>query len=292
MAMSWYVFSLISAFFSATAAITQKKVLFKESALNFSAVLAVFSLLIAIPFFLFIDFSSLAFSGLLVLFIKSVLEAGSFFCVMLGIKNLEISRALPLLVLTPGLVAFFAFLFLGESLSSFEITGMLFLIAGTYTLSLKKRQKLEEPVEESINPKGHYYIILALTLFTITSILDKAILSNFKVPINAFMGFQHLFFAVIFFTVIVFLGKTKSVKSSFKNSWKFVLLIAFITITYRYAHLLAIKMAPVALALSIKRISVFFAVLIGGKLFKEHNLPRKIIATILLVAGALFIING
>lgn len=274
------------------AAITQKKVLFKETALGFSTIVAIFNLIIAIPFFFFIDFSNIASSGLIVLFIKSILGAASFLCVMIGIKNLEISRALPLLVLTPGLVAFFAFLFLGESLSNTEIIGMFFLIAGTYSLSLKKRQELESPVEESIKPKGHYYIIAALLLFTTTAILDKAILTNFKVPINAFMGFQHLFLAIIFFAIIIFLGKTKSVKSSFKNSWKFILLIAFITITYRYTHLLAIKIAPVALALSLKRVSVFIAVVIGGTLFKEHNLVRKIIATIIMTLGAILIING
>ncbi|MBT4257910.1 EamA family transporter [archaeon] len=290
--IEWYSFALISALFSATAAITQKKVLFKEKALTFTTILALFNLIIAIPFFFLINWEQVTNSGILVLFIKSILGAISFLLVMLGIKNLELSKALPLLVLTPGLVAIFAFIFLNESLSKIEIFGVILLVIGTYILSLKPKQKFNSPIKEAIKSKGIYYIFLALILFTTTSILDKAILSNFKVPINAFMGLQHLFFAIIFLTLILFSKEKEIVKKSFKRSWRWILLVAFITMTYRYTYINSIKLAPVALALSLKRISVFLAVIIGGKLFKEHNLPRKIVATIILITGAILIING
>lgn len=187
--IEWYFLALISALFSATAAITQKKVLFKEKALSFTFILSVFSLIIAVPFFFFIDFSKLSSLGLIVLFIKSALEAGSFFCVMLGIKSLELSRALPLLVLTPGLVAISAFIFLGESLTKLEILGIALLTIGTYIFSLNPKQKIKGPFKEIVKPKGIYYIIIALLIFTATGVLDKAILSKFNVSINTFMGF-------------------------------------------------------------------------------------------------------
>jgi uncharacterized membrane protein len=288
--IQWYFLALIAAFFSATAAIVEKKVLFKEKALGFSATLALLNLVIAIPFFFFIDFSVLTTSGLLVLFIKSILGALAFLCVMLGIKNLELSNALPLLVLTPGLVAIGALIFLKESLSQLEILGMVLLLIGTYVLQLKQNQKFLDPWKIFIKSKGHMYILGALFLFTITSILDKAVLKNFKVPVNAFMGFQHLFLAIIFLLFLIFSGKTKQIRPVFKNSLKYMIILALITITYRYAQILSVKQAPVALVLSIKRVSVFFAVIIGGRLFKEHNLLKRIIATTIMVAGAVLVI--
>ena len=285
----WYILSIVSALFSAGAAIIQKKILFKESAINMSVLLAIFNLLVAIPFFFFTDFSTLTTLGLIVLFLKSTLGAFAFLCVMLGIKNLELSSALPLLVLTPGFVAFFAFIFLGESISNIEIIGMALLLCGTYILQIKQNQKISTPFKAFIKSKGNHYILLALILFTTTSILDKAILKNFNVPINAFMGFQHLFFAIIFLLILIFSG-AKKIKSTIKNSWSIILLLTFITLTYRYTHLLAIKIAPVALALSIKRISVFFAVIYGGTLFNEHNIIRKAIATAIMITGAILII--
>jgi len=289
--INWYLLAITSALFSAAAAIVEKKILFKEKALSFSAVLAIFNLIIAIPFFFFIETNSLTPVNVSVLFIKTILEALAFLSVMIAIKDLELSSALPLLVLTPGLVALFAFFSLGEVLSQQEILGLFLLLTGTYVLGLKEKQKILDPFKAFINSKGHRYIVYALLLFTISSILDKAILKNFQLPVNAFIGLQHLFLAIIFLVIILFMGKAKELKSTFKFSWSWILILAFITITYRYTQIQAVKLSSsVALVLALKRISVFFAAVIGGKIFKEHNLLRKSIATLILVIGAVLVI--
>ena len=288
--MEWYIIALISAFFSAVAAILEKKILFKEKALSMTFILGIFNLILSIPFFFFVDYALVSALALGVLFFKSVLGAMAFLFIMKGIKNLEISKALPLLVLTPGLVAFFAFIFLGESLKLIEIGGMILLLPGSYFLQLGKGRGLMFPLKSFIQDKGNYYILIALALFTTTSILDKALLKNFKLPLNAFFGFQHLFFAIIFVFLAIIYFRDINFKESLKFSGKFIALLAVITIVYRYAHLYAVKIAPVALVLSIKRISVFFAVLVGGTLFKDQNLIRRIIATVMMIIGAILII--
>ena len=116
-------------------------------------------------------------------------------------------------------------------------------------------------------------------------------MKNFKLPVNAFIGFQHLFLAIIFLCFIIYSGNTKQIKTTFKSSLKLLIVLAMVTIVYRYTQIVAVKSAPVALVLAIKRISVFFAVVIGGRLFKEHNLLQRAIATAIMVAGAILIIN-
>jgi drug/metabolite transporter (DMT)-like permease len=205
---------------------------------------------------------------------------------------MELSSAIPLLVLTPGLVAIFAFIFLKENLSNLEIIGIVLLIIGTYILQLRRNQKIFDPFISLFKSKGYVYIIIALLTFTITSILDKAILKNFNVSVNAFMGFQHLFLAIIFVSLILMTKERKIINRTLERTGKLVLLISIITIIYRYAQLQAVKATQVALALSIKRLSVFFAVVIGGKIFKEGNLMKKIIATAIMTIGAILIIHG
>lgn len=292
--IEWYILAFISAFFSAAAAIYEKKVLFKEKAVGFSTLFAIFNLILAIPFFFFINYTLVTSVGIFALIIKSIFEAAAFLCIMQGIKNLELSAALPLLVLTPGLVAIFAFFILAESLTALEILGMVLLMIGTYTLQIKtkEKQKLLDPFKAFFRAKGYYYIITALILFTTTSILDKAILKNFSLPLNAFMGFQHLFLSIIFILFIVLTGKTHQLKHAFKFSWTLVLIISIFTIIYRYTQLSSVKIAPVALVLSIKRTAIFFAVVIGGKLFKENNLLIRTIATAIMIIGAILIIVG
>jgi bacterial/archaeal transporter family protein len=289
--IEWYYLSIIAAIFSASAAVLQKKVLFKEKALSFATTLALFNLLLAIPFFFFIDFSSLSLLNLGVLFFKSILGSFAFLFVMMGIKNLELSHALPLLVLTPGLVALFAFFILGESISLIALLGMFLLLFGTYLLQLGSGVGVLGPFRSFMKSKGQKYIVYALILFTVTSLLDKALLKQFGLPLNAFMGFQHLFYGLIFVLLVMLSGGFSNLKDSFKFNWKLILIISFITLGYRYAHLGAVKSASsVALALSMKRTAVFFAIVIGGKLFKEHDYKKRIISSLIMITGAILII--
>lgn len=290
--IKWFLLAFMSAIFSGIAAIFEKKTLFLEKPLSFSTTLAILNLVLAIPFFFLTDFSTITIQKLGVLFFKSILGAGASLLVMKSIKKLELSAALPLLILTPGLVAIFAFIFLKENLSNIEIIGMVLLLSGTYLLQTRKNQKIFDPFKSLIKTKAYLWIIGALVLFTITSILDKALLKNFNLPLNPFMAFQHLFLAIIFTIMILFSKEKNEIAFLIKRSSKFILIVSILTIFYRYTQLQAVKNAPVALVLSLKRFSVLIAVIIGGKLFKEKRLIKKIIATIIMFVGAVLIING
>lgn len=289
--MQWYYFAGISAILSAVAAIVEKKVLFKERVLNFVLILAIFNMILASIFLFYVDFSKITSISLLVLLLKAVLNGIAFVGVMFAIKNLELSDALPLLVLTPGFVALFAWIFLKESLTSLEIFGLFLLIFGVYIFQTKK--SLLDPFKKL--KKGYKFIILSLALFTITTILDRVLLSKYKLQPTALMSFQHFFFFIVFLFMFLIFDKRKNIKSfgkTFRNAWFLILVLSFVTIGYRYFEILAIKnTTSTALALAVKRTSVFFAVIIGGKLFKEHNLVKKIIAVLILIVGTILVIR-
>lgn len=291
--MTWFILSILSAFLSAFAAITQKKVLFKVGALEFSFLLSIVNLLFSIPFFFFIDYATVNYTNLAILFIKSMIGVGAFYCVMVSLKNLEISNALPLLALTPGFVAVFAFLLLGESLKIIEIVGLFFLIAGTFILESKNFKELFIPFSVLIKSVYHRYIILALLLFTASSILDKFLLIKLNLSPISLTAFQHIYFAVLFSIIYLFF-KNKEQASSLeikKNQLGWIALISVITIGYRYTQIVAVSLASVALVLAIKRTSVFWATIIGGKLFNDKDLLKRSIAAVLILIGAILILR-
>ncbi len=290
--MDWYLFAFLSALLSAAAAISQKKILFDIEALEFSFVLSVFNLFFAAIVLFSKDISGITVTNLLILYVKTVLGALAFLNVMLAIKNMEISGALPLLVLTPGVVALFAFLFLGEQLNLIEITGMALLLIGTYILEVKKNQKFLEPFNVFVKSKYHKYIISALLLFAISSVTDKLLLRNYHLKPTVFVGFQQLFLAINFLIFILLKKKNPVLvfKKIDKNILIWILLVSILTIGYRYTQIEAVKIAPVALVLSVKRTSVFFATLFGGKIFAESTLIKKSFATIILLVGAYLIV--
>ncbi len=289
--MSWFLLAFISALFSAAAAISQKKILFKVNALEFSLLLSILNIILLIPLFFFLDYGKIFVDKLLILYIKTILEAFAFWNVMLAIKNFEISKALPLLALTPGLVAISAFIFIGDALSLNEVFGILLLILGTYILETKSKQDLLTPFKVFIGSKRHHYVITALLLFTITSIMDRLLLHKFNLEPESFLVFQNLFIAINFIFIFLFS------KKSFNNLQKFIrsdllkllILISVFTIIYRYAQIEAVKIAPVALVLAVKRISIFLAAIIGGRIFKEHNLWVRAAATAIIIIGTLLI---
>jgi len=287
----WQILAITSALFSALAAVLEKKALFKNNPLTFSLLLSAFTFILTLPFLFVVDFSLLQSTTLLVLYGKSILGAAAFLLVMHGLKKLEISSSLPLLVLTPGVVAVFAYFILDEILSKADLAGMAMLLLGTYYLQLKKGNSLAEPFKSVLKNKAYIYLIAAIILFTSTTLLDKTLLKTYRLQPEAFIPIQQLFFTLNFILLFI-LKKHKSseLKQALGHSWHLILAIAVFAVIYRYSHILAIKAGSVAMVLSIKRTSVFFATVFGGKYFKEQNLIRKSIATLIMIGGAIVII--
>ena len=286
--MDWFYLAFTSAILSACAAVLQKKVLFDLDALEFSFLLGIFNLIFALFFLPQVNFSSFSLISLVILYCKTILGALAFWNVMLAIKNMEISGALPLMVLTPVFVAVLSFFILGETLNNIELYGMVLLLIGTYILEIKKNDTFITPFKTLVNSKFHKYIFYALVLFSISSVIDKLLLKEFKLTPFNFVVFQQIFLGINF--TILILIKSKNPAAIFKKISKYnigwIVMISVITIGYRYTQIEAVKIAPVALVLSVKRTSVFFASILGGKIFSESNLLKKGIAIIFMLIGA------
>jgi drug/metabolite transporter (DMT)-like permease len=293
--MDWFLIAFISATFSAAAALAEKKSLFSLGALEFSYILSIIVLIFSLPFFLDISQSPITSESLIVLYIKTILGTLAFFFIMLVIKNLEISEALPLMILSPGVLAVFAYITIGDALTTQEVFGIILLLIGTYILETSNRKNIFEPFLVLFKSRNHHYVIAAILLFTVTSILDRVLLTDLKMSPFSFIAFQHLFLALNFtiFFLVVKKGFGFKFNSDAKSNriWLWIILTAVLTVGYRYTQVEAIKLAPVALVLSVKRISVFFSTMIGGKIFKEKNLIRKAVATAIMVAGSIMLVG-
>jgi len=290
----WFFLSFLSAIFSAGAAVSQKKVLFKLDALLFSLILSGFNFLLLLPV-LFFYTSSIPDNGILVaVIIKTFLGNAAFLFVMKSLRSFEISTALPLMALTPGIVAVISFFLLGDVIGIAGIAGLILMVVGTYFLESSKAGNLLAPFREIIFGKNRKFILFALAIFSLTAVLDRLILWKYKLPPVDFLMIQQTF-SVLFFAVVYLFSdkrlKVDSIPDGIKAHFKMFLLIAVMTLLYRYFQMEAVKLAPAALVLSVKRLSILFASLAGGKIFKETALPRKIAAIILILTG-LFLLQA
>ncbi len=293
--MNWFILALISAVFSAFAAVSEKKALFSLNPLNFSFLVSLVTLILSIPFFFSVNPEDITSTGMVVLAFKTILSASAFLCVMLSLKNLEVSEALPLLALSPALVAIAGVILINDHLSLLQWTGVAVMVIGAYILELRRgTTNLLEPLKAVFLFTKYRYVFIALILFMVSSILDRLLLKGFKLPPYTFMAFQQLFYTLFFLAIILI--KRASITEGLKEGGRSLLFliaaVSVFTVIYRYTQIEATKLAPVALVLSVKRLSVLFAVIIGGKLFLEDNLKRRILAVVIILIGAALLMNN
>jgi len=289
--MEWYFFAFLAALLAAASAVTQKKILCKQHAMEFSASLAVVTFVFALPLFVGVDFSSVELFPLILLFFITILAAFAFFFVAKATRHMEISSVSPLLVAGPGFVAVAAFFILGESISLFQVFGILLLVLGAYVLELRKHHGFLEPFRIVKKSKYIHYIIFALVLYSLAATGDRYILGSLGMDFRLYVAFAHLFLVFHFLVMIsVFHNGIEGIRNGFRRAGWWIVLVAFFTVGYRLSQSYAIQTTEVALVSAIKRTAALFVVVIGGELFHEKYLLRKAIACLIMIAGVLLIV--
>ena len=291
--MLWFAFAIISALCSAGAAIAQKKILFSMSALEFSFAVSVVIGLLSFLAMFWIDMTGIAASTLAIIAVKSVISGVAFLLVMTALESNPISSALPLLGLTPAITAFLAIPTLGEALRGWEMLGVLMMGVGTYILEYRPGHHFRDVLHAAWTERSHYPIFGALVLFGLSSVLDRKLVFGLHVSPATVLVYQHAVYCLMFGGLLAW--KKQSVV---EVAWKtkgvllLVLLVASLTLAYRYLQLEATQMAPVALVLAVKRSSILIATLLGGRLFKEERLGMKLVGTSIIVASGFLILRN
>ncbi len=291
--MNWFVLASLSAILSAAAAVTQKKILFRISALEFSFLVSFLILAMSSFVPLLVDVTSIPQPVVLIILGKSILGGAAFLLVMLALEHNQISDALPLLGLTPAVTALAALVLIGESLRDWEWVGIGLMITGTYILERRSSAGVLRPLREVFLRKSHFYIFAALGLFAISSVADKMLLSGYKIDPLALLFYQHIVYAAMFgFLLVLRSSPFSEIALKGREQLPLILAVALLTIAYRFAQMEATKAAPVALVLAVKRTSILFASFFGGKMFSEERLGLKLIGGAIIVAAGFIILRN
>ena len=288
--MEWFVFALGTAVFASLATVIEKKTLIKEHPMEFSAVLALFNLLISLPLLFFVNFN-IPSSILGILYIGSLFGTVAFLYVARALRHMEISLASPLLSFSPAIVLVLSFFILGERISFLQLIGILVLIFSAYILETPKHLNLKEPIRIFIKSKYIHFIFIALILYAFSSIIDKFVIS-YMTPLS-YILIVHFFISVNFFALMfLFHNGLEGIKHGIKNAGKMIFVVSLFTFTYRLLQIQAISMTFVSLVIPIKRLSTLFSTIIGGEMFHEKRLLLRSIISIVMLFGTYLIITG
>jgi bacterial/archaeal transporter family protein len=289
--MTWFLFAFLCAVFLSAATIIEKRVLAKVHSIDFALSSAILNFVLSIPFLFFISKSSVQADTLLVIFISSFMAAFSFLFVAKGMRHMEVSLVSPLLSLSPGTTSILAFLLLGERLGNIQITGVFFMIIGSYILTMQPSKGLFEPLR--LFTRSHYmkFIALSLLFYSLGAIFDRVALSELNATLPLYMFSFHMSVAILYIPIAFFFGgSVKGIREAFKKSGPDIFFSSLFTVTYRYFQMEALKLAAVGLVSTVKRTSSLFTTIIGGEIFHEKNIKRKAFASVVIIAGSILII--
>ena len=259
--------------------------------MEFAATLAVLNAVLTLPFLFFSKWQFLEPLPLLILVANSCAAAIAFFLVMHAVRHMEVSTASPFFLFEPALIVILAFLFLNEGLTRGQVGGIGLLLFGTYVLETHKFRNALEPLRELMRSRYIHFILLAMFIYSLTAIGDRFVLSRYNIEPWTYLALAQILVALAYMAMLsIFHDGVKGITNGFKVSGGWIFLIALFTIGYRLADVFAVKISYVGLVQAVKKLSVFFSVLIGGELFHEHNLGRKVLASAIMLAGAILIV--
>ncbi len=295
---SWIVFSIISALLVAATSILEKQMLLEKHAMQFSASLAVVNALLTAPFLFFVEWERITPSLFAFLFILAVILATGFFFTARGVRHSPLSISAPLISLKPAVTAIIAFLLLGESLSLLAVLGLLLIVVGVAVLEHHHGVTFLRDLREIASAVHVRYLVGALLLFGACMVGERYLFAplasgGLAFPVLHYLAIVNVLAAIISMLYLAFFHHAwRDLKSCLSSSWLPIVIIGLLTVAMRLSHGFALSFpnGKAGLVSSIKYTAAIFITFVGGELFHEEHVWRRLAASAFIVVGVVLII--
>ncbi|MAF89336.1 MAG: DMT family transporter [archaeon] len=285
--MYWYLLAIFSAFFEAIYYTLIKKLVKKEDLqvlaggifLSGSVILFISSFVSGLPVIGGQFYSSIIVTGILNTFAVALYFR--------TLKTTDISLSLPMLSFSPLFLIATSFLILGEFPSYVGMGGIVLIVSGSYVINMSTDHKgLLYPIQQILSNKGVLDMLGVAFIFSIAANYNKIAVLNSD-PMLSSAG-------IFLITAVPFLiysktGRRKLV-GSYKKLWKWILTTGIVLSLTAVFINAAMTLEIVPYVVSMKRLAVLFAVIFGGVVFREKNIGRRLLGTLIMLAGAIIII--
>lgn len=175
-------------------------------------------------------------------------------------------------------------IFLGEKLTLTIITGAIIIIIGLILVNKVSQKDDDKEVELKIV----LLLLFSCFLNSVASVIDKVVT---KYVTATQLQFWFLFFLALFFWLIILARRKKlEIQKLKKNYW---ILVAAVSLVVGDRFLFMANANPdskVAIMTLLKQISVIEGIILGKIIFKEKNIVKKMLCSILIIFGILLTI--
>ncbi len=287
--IAWYYLVILSSVVMGVSTIVEKYALKNQHATSFSAS---FSIVIALLSLLFLPFAKFDITALefAIIYLMSVLSATSYLFNARIYKHGSISVSTPVLSSLPQLfTVVLAFIFLGEKLSIIQYTAIAVLLGSTYIMLMPQKG----PNKKQFDSGKYVYLLLSNTLIIATGGILMKYLLNAGVNLYAMFVLLEIFIALNMTMLIsVKYNGIKEEISNLLTNKKVIISIALLSILYRILYYASLQLAYVSIASPLRNsVSVIITIIIGGIIFKEGGIKRKLVITAVMLLMVYLIIK-
>lgn len=289
--MLWMILSLTSAASTAAKGLTIRKVSVHLDVFTIIQCQYIVSALLSAGMLLITGIPELSPGFFLFISVATVIDFSAALLYTKAISSSELAKSFPLVAFTPIFIIGTSFIFLREVPSLTGLMGILAIVLGAYVLRAEDLKKnLLTPFKLIIREKGPRYMLLTSFLFSLVSpFFKRAIFSSS--PYFA-MGVTHILSLVLMLLVSIPLRRLGSIPRTLKSHpWGF-LIIGLMTFVTAVSYFLALDLTLAVYVVSVKRMSIPFAIILGFLFFREKNIVRHLTAGLIMVAGILLIAIG
>ena len=187
----------------------------------------------------------------------------------------ELSTLAPINSYKPVVALLAGIIYLQETPSLNALYGIFLIIAGTYFIF--DRRNIE------YNGKAVFYRVLALICSGTEAVFIKKIILLTDVT----TAFVYWVLAGLVFATLFVLPARKNLKI---KSYKYQICLILAVALMQYSTNFVFSRMNVAYALALFQLSTLYSVFLGASIFHERNFRRKILAALVMAAGAVCII--
>lgn len=276
---TWILFVIIYALLVGIFECSKKKATEKNSIYE---VLAIFSTMAFIMAALTCkEVFDLHYLFVIAIFIKSLAIAISWVLGLYAIKRMSVSLYGIINLSRIVFSILMSCLLLGETITVTTIIGMIIVVLGL--MLVNKATNSEENKETSL--KTIIILLVSCSLSAIAGIIDKVILSHIT---GSQMQFWFVLFLMILCWIIFFIkNKKKTLKFNkiIKNYWLIVTAASLIIADKFLFEANRVTESRVSVMTIIKQLSTIEMIILGKFMFKEKNIVKKLLCSLLIIFG-------
>lgn len=209
------------------------------------------------------------------------------------LKQNLVSKVFPLTAFSGVFTYIFGLILLSETIRPIPVIGLLSVLFGSYILNVDQaKEGFLKPFHVLFLSRASILFLIAIMLGSLTAVFDKMGVINTTPASPNFMIFaeQALMSALLLGHMVRTEHKTWT--AQLKNNFGILFLNSMVFLIVTLLVFNAYTDGPVALVLGIKRLQIFFVLLLGYLFFKDKPTRHTWLATAIMITGVLMIKLG